>query len=336
MRLIDVSMAHGERGGGSLARRRIAVLTVTGLTLVGLGAVTARIAHATAPGENGRIAFRRYFNDAHSRGAIFTIRPDGTGVVQVTHRGRDVLDTEPDWSPDGRWIAFARVARPEITGTGSLFKVRANGTHLTRLTLDPCSACPDEDPVWSPDGRWIAFTRINDRTGIESVFRMRADGSHVRQLIEKGVQPGWSPDGKSLVFERHQSGGRLAVFTARLDGTNEQRVSPWRLHAGDHPDWSPDGRWIVFHSNEERDGQRNVYLVHPNGNGFHRITNTFTHGSSNWLSYSFSPDGTMITVGHNLAGQNADVWVMNLDGSGLRDVTNSLIWDSAPDWGPRP
>jgi len=34
--------------------------------------------------------------------------------------------------------------------------------------------------------------------------------------------------------------------------------------------------------------------------------------------------------------KNPDVWVMNLDGSGLRDVTNSVIWDSAADWGPRP
>ncbi|MDP9302405.1 MAG: hypothetical protein M3P43_16170, partial [Actinomycetota bacterium] len=67
-------------------------------------------AHATAPGENGRIAFRVYFNEAHTLGSIFTVRPDGTGLIQVTHRGKVLLDTEPDWSPDSRWIAFYRVA----------------------------------------------------------------------------------------------------------------------------------------------------------------------------------------------------------------------------------
>jgi TolB protein len=92
-------------------RRWTAVVTVTGLTLFGLltGAVSA---HATAPGQNGPIAFRRYFNSKHTLGAIFTIQPDGSGLRQLTHRGKILLDTEPDWSPDGQWIAFHR-AKPD-------------------------------------------------------------------------------------------------------------------------------------------------------------------------------------------------------------------------------
>ncbi len=79
-----------------------------------------------------------------------------------------------------------------------------------------------------------------------------------------------------------------------------------------------------------------MYLIHPNGTGLHRITTSPQHVHQ-WGAFSFSPDGTMITVAHNLGeGKNADIYVMNLDGSGLRDVTNSAIFDSAPDWGPRP
>ena len=89
-------------------RRLSALLTVTGMTLMGLCTVGGTGAHATAPGRNGRIAFVRYFNEERSRGAIFTIRPNGTGINQVTHRGRDLLDTEPDWALDGRWILFTR------------------------------------------------------------------------------------------------------------------------------------------------------------------------------------------------------------------------------------
>jgi Tol biopolymer transport system component len=323
----------------STISRGIALLVNTGMTMVGLGTFAGPAAHATAPGENGRIAFVRYFNEEHTRGAIFTIDPDGTRLIQVTHRGRDLLDSEPDWSPDGRWIVFERSAPGEPL---RLFKVRANGTHLTRLSHNPClpDTCPNDlEGVWSPDGRWIAFSRFDDRDpDPDALFKMQADGSHVSLVTARGTEPGWSPDGERLSYVRRTQSGGIAIFTARLDGTHERQVSPWRLHAGDHPDWSPDGRWIVFHSNDDRDRQRNVYLAHPSGTGLHRITDTFTHGALTYLSYSFSPDGTLITVAFTGVGEpgNPDVWVMNLDGTGFRNVTSSVIWDSRPDWGPRP
>jgi Tol biopolymer transport system component len=77
-------------------------------------------------------------------------------------------------------------------------------------------------------------------------------------------------------------------------------------------------------------------MIHPNGTGLHRITNT--GGDIAWLSSSFSPNGTMIvtsrTPGFGAAG-NADVYVMNVDGTGLQNITTSARWDSAPDWGPQ-
>ena len=94
----------------------------------------------------------------------------------------------------------------------------------------------------------------------------------------------------------------------------------------------------ISFDNSASDEGDNLYLVHPNETNLHRITKNAT-ADSHWGSYSFSPDGTMITVSHRPAvGTKGypDVWVMNLDGSGLRDVTNSMISDSSPDWGPRP
>jgi TolB protein len=311
--------------------------------LVAVAIATASIvtgvspAHATAPGENGRIVFRRYFNAAQTRGAIFTINPDGTGIRQLTHRGNDLLDTEPDWSPDGKWIAFQRV---EPGKPVRLFKMRANGTHLTGLAHNPClagSCVEDVDPQWSPNGKLILFTRFADDDGL--VYVMRSDGTHVRQVLGTARYGGgfaqWSPDGTSLVFSGTKSTGAKATFTIRLDGTHARRLTPWKLHAGSG-DWSPDGRWILLQSHLEQDRQDNLYLVHPNGSDLHKITRSSAHVHQ-WGSFSFSPDGTMITVAHNVSGdQNPDVLVMNLDGSGLRNVTDSAIFDSAPDWGPRP
>ena len=83
--------------------------------------------------------------------------------------------------------------------------------------------------------------------------------------------------------------------------------------------------------------QDNLYLVHPNGTGLHKITASPAHVHQ-WGSYSFSPDGTKITVSHNLGlGTNPDIVVINLDGSGLRVVRKTPdVFESTPDWGPVP
>ncbi len=308
--------------------RRVLVTVALAAAFLMAGALPA---FATAPGEIERIAFRVYFNDAHTRGAIFTIRPDGTGLVQLTHRGRVLLDTEPDWSPDGRWIVFMRV---KVGVYGRLYKMRSNGTHLTRLDSS-CKPenCEDLAPAWSPNGKLIAFTRNDQGTDWLSV--MRADGTHVREMTDRWTAGQWSPNGKRMAVGRSIDRG-TAVFTIALDGTHARRVTPWKLHAGGG-DWSPDGRWILVESHNEQDRQDNLYLVHPNGSDLHQITRSPEHVHQ-WGSYSFSPDGTMITVSHNLGlGTDPDIVVLNLDGSGLRDVTNSAgTFESAPDWGPRP
>lgn len=315
-------------------------------------------ASATFSGANGRIAFREYFNNAHTHGAIFTINPDGTGLRQVTHRGKVALDTQPDWSPNGRWIAFqheASVCRPSSCSGNGLFKVRPNGTHLMQLDKNRvCTSdgCPEDlDPSWAPNGKRIAFDRaygpvVGDNIAHLGLFVMRADGTHVRQITEQATPtsyedttPQWSPDGGHLVFQRwNKATGQHAVFTIRLDGTHALRLTPWSLDAGGNPDWSPDGRWILFQSHEPHDRQNNLFLVHPNGSDLHPITHTFG-GTYTWYKQTFSPDGTMITVarapGVGNAG-NPDIYVMNVDGTGLRAVTRTFAWESAADWGPRP
>ncbi len=169
---------------------------------------------------------------------------------------------------------------------------------------------------------------------------MRADGTHLRKIPRTGTYralgiPRYSPDGTHLAFGGKTENGS-AAFTIRLDGTHTRRVTPWNLGAGAY-DWSPDGRWLLIESHGDSSWQRNVFLVHPNGTDLHAVTHTYTGGEVNWGGLSFSPDGTMIAAAHTGVGKvNPDIWVMRLDGSGLRDLTNSLIYESAPGWGPRP
>jgi hypothetical protein len=87
-----------ERTGQSVRR-----VTVMGATLMLIAGMLGQ-AHATVRGKNGRVAYRRYLNQAQTRGAIFTITRKGTGLRQLTDPRRGIITDEPDWSPNGLWI----------------------------------------------------------------------------------------------------------------------------------------------------------------------------------------------------------------------------------------
>lgn len=331
-------------------KRLARALSVVPLTSLVLLAVMP--ASATTPGKNGRIAFRRYLNDEHTRAAIFTVNPDGSGERQLQHPRRDIAFTEPDWSPDGRWIVYS--AWPENNSDLSrILKIRANGRHLTPLSQTCTDNCQSDGfPAWSPDGQQIAFERLfapsdpDDFNALIAIYIMEAEGTNPVRVTRQGETaddpnrfrdhaPAWSPAGDRLVFERYSISHRAsAVFTVALDGTDERRITPWRLDAA-QPDWSPDGRWIVFRTQERSERHGDIFLVHPNGDGLQRVIG----GRGKWLSCTFSPNGNKIQAGHAPGfgdDRAADVYVFDLDGSNIRNVTESNAWESASDWGPQP
>ena len=89
--------------------RRISLLAAAATILMGL-ALVAPQAEATMPGRNGRIAFSA---DLGLGGEIFTIRPDGTDLRQLTEP--DGNATHPDWSPDGTGSRSGSRTRPSTS-----------------------------------------------------------------------------------------------------------------------------------------------------------------------------------------------------------------------------
>jgi TolB protein len=350
-----------------MLKRRLTLPLVAAFALIAVLVGDAAQAHATAPGKNGRIVFRRFFDVGRTTGAIFTVNPDGTKVSRVTRPRARVLDTEPDWSPDGTKIAFERRVPCPAGGTRDglnntcdlIYSVRRDGKGLKSLA--PCGFnarasfpgnCVGVDrPAWSPDGSKIAFQlNLVDPRYVGSlslqagVWIVSADGTALQQVTQRtpgsswDFSPQWSPDGTKLVFNRVDLKLEAdAVFTVNVDGSGEFQVTPWELNAGDGPDWSPDGQWLLFRA-EPKDGSSNVYKAHPDGTGLTNLTNQRA-GGYHYLSSSFSPDGRMITTSRTPGtGPNgaADVLVMNADGSRIRAVTRNRLWDSATDWGTAP
>ena len=141
------------------------------------------------------------------------------------------IDTSPSFAPEGQRIVFNsdRAGGPQlyVTGVGG-----AGGAQRISFGSGRYG-----DPVWSPRGDLIAFTR--QQSGQLFIGVMRPDGSDERSLTRSPADksPAWTPNGRVVIFSRQDRSGRTRLFSIDITGYNE-RVVPTPLDASD-PDWSP-------------------------------------------------------------------------------------------------
>jgi Tol biopolymer transport system component/DNA-binding winged helix-turn-helix (wHTH) protein len=144
--------------------------------------------------------------------------------------------------------------------------------------------------------------------------------------------PAWSPDGKKIAFTSNRDGAG-DIYVMNSDGSNVTRLT-FTPAAESSSVWSPDGTKIVFDS--ARDGNRELYIMNSDGSNQTRLTFNPTIDSG---PVSFSPDGKRIAFSRNASNEgeavyNYDIFVMNIDGSELRQVTTDPEFDAEPVWSP--
>ncbi len=280
-------------------------------------------------------------------------------------------DLPSAWSPDGRRLAFARTSGGQLRPQGyrypheDIFVINADGSGLHQLTHTGDAS----DPVWSPDGRQIAFSRARPyisvarkREGISAgIWTVRSDGSDARQLTPtvegQDDQPGsFSPNGRWLAFTRSEA-TRPVGMIPNTSAVYLRRMSDGALRKladrASHPAFSPDGGWIALASTRDRDGIHQVgedqeayaadlYLVDLAGRRWRRLI----HSNGIDEDYpSFSPDGERIAYERIDSFDNArisdnyhTVWEINANGgcpTALRDDNHTdAFWYSPPAWRP--
>lgn len=304
-------------GAGVVA---IALIALSGLDERPSGPSTVGALH-----RNGIIAYA----SIDQRGMFWTIHPDGSGRTKVPVDVPGYIGV-PSWSPDGTRIVFAVTSfagpHPE-GGNYDIYVTHADGSDPVRLTNDGVS----HDPVWSPDGRSIAYVGGNP-SHAQQIWTMSTDGSGAHQLTNgKGLAtfPSWSPDGSQIAFASFE-GSNADIYVIRADGSDVRRLTEDPAHE-DRPVWSPDGQRIAFTSQGTRDP--GVYAMSSDGTGVTELLHD--PGPAN-LGLAWAPDGTKIAiVSLRGEGNTRNVYLLNVNNGDLSAIGQPGAY-FGPSWQPLP
>jgi eukaryotic-like serine/threonine-protein kinase len=200
--------------------------------------------------EAGVLAFVRhgsFFSDARLAWV------EGSERVPLIERAGSLLGIAI--APDGQRLAMSRV--DEQLGSFDIWVHDIERDLATRLSFAPES---EMAPIWSPDGRWIAYRA--EQGGRFQLVRQLSDGSSRPEVLLESdfvMNPqSFSPDGRTLAFGKLDKDGRFSIELLDLSAGGEPQLFREVVYGMNEAAFSPDGRWLAFASDET--GQQEVFV----------------------------------------------------------------------------
>jgi TolB protein len=244
--------------------------------------------------DGSRLVYCENFEDTVG---LVTIKPDGGDHRRIFTEG--AARYHPRFSPDGKRIAYTHTTLSGTDGDFDIHVCFADGSADKKVGA---ITHWDEQPCWSPDGRFLVYAADKNKNNAKAVglVRVAADGSSkdVKLLTAFGgrhVHPAFSPDGKHVYFTSDKDGVQ-AIYRMTAEGGEVTRlIHGERINMLPRP--SPDGKRIAFVSN--RDGNYEIYLAGADGSNPANLTR---HAALD--SYpAWSPDGKSLGFISNRDGK---------------------------------
>ncbi len=263
---------------------------------------------------DSRIAF---VSNGPGNKEIFTADFDGHAPQQLTHN--KAITLSPDWSSDGRWMAYTsyRQGKPDLFIRNL---VQRRGSVVDRPGLNAT-------PAWRPDKFELAATL--SFSGDPEIYLLTGEGKIIKRLTaSKGIDisPAWSPDGRKLAFVSNRSGSPQIHVQDVASGREERLTFEGRYNTT--PSWSPTGDRIAYSSAE--DGGFNIYVIDLGT----RKRLQLTRNTGNNESPSWSPDGSLVVFSSNREGPYR-IYVMTGYGTDQRRLLTLPGEQTNPKWSRR-
>ena len=245
------------------------------------------------------------------------------GVAQQVTRSYN-FDMSP--APDNSRLLMVSV----VGGHSQILVGSPDGLHWDVITH---GAADHEDPVWSPDGKSIAFVLSSE--GSRVVHLINPDGSADRALTPanvRAIHPSWTHDGQGLLYSTDDDlrpPAKNASDIFRLDLASGRIDTLITGGVNTFPVMSPDGTRLAFRR-IVGDMNSEVFVANADGSDARNLTDHPSY--EGWPAWS--PDGTRIAFAANRNGKDYQIFVMGADGSDVRLLADTRGRGTSPKWSP--
>ena len=262
--------------------------------------------------------------DGDEQWDIFMVAPK-TGEVKNVTNTREIAEEDPAWSPDGRYLVY--MVKPK---TSSVFEIDVFDTVLRdvkHITTGTPNDKMNVRPIWSHDGKWIAYTQEQAKGTDSNIFIAEvATGKSDLLTPHEGEQifrvSDFSPDAASLLLTSnavngYENVGVLNIASKKITWLTKEK---WETSAGH---FSPDGKSVTWTANV--DGNTDIF-IHDLSPG--KTTPLPLPKGVNELGgaeSAFTRDGSRLLYYHDGAKAPNDAWVYALATGKSHQVTSSLV-----------
>jgi TolB protein len=226
-----------------------------------------------ANGQERRLVVAGYANNpdwspdgerlAFDSGDLFTIKPDGSELFQITEYNNGFF---PSWSPQSDKLVFD-TAYQDARGANAIWIISSDGTNSKDISQHGLGEW--RDPSWSFSGQKILHLRFLTGVFGEEIFVMDTTGATAQRLTQNEHNdryPTWSPDDSEIAWTILDEGNN-EIWLMMADGSNQRKLTE-----GAMPAWSPDGQQLAYsHPTPSRD-RVVLWVINRDGSGRRQLT----------------------------------------------------------------